>query len=143
MTLDPWNVFTATFGQVPKPCTAFVTLLDMVLYFLLTFNVARARGKYKVEPPNVDGPPEFRRIFRVQQNTLEHLMLHLPLMWIAAYAMDDVFAAAFGSIWTLGRVLYAVRYYQKANRRIKGFLISLFANAVLLLGALAGTVASF
>jgi glutathione S-transferase len=143
MILDPWNVFTATFGQVPKPCTAFVTLLDMILYFILALNVARARNKYKVEPPNVDGPPEFRRIFRVQMNMLEQMAMHLPILWIAAYAMDDVFAAAFGSVWLLGRLLYAIRYYQKASRRMKGFFIGLGANVILLLGALAGTVASF
>src|ERR1700722_2287476 len=143
MTIDPWNVFTATFGQVPKPCTAFVTLLDMVLYFLMAFKVGRARVKYKVEAPNVDGPIEFRRVFRVHMNMLEQLMMHLPLLWIAAFAMDDVFAAAFGSVWALGRVLYAIRYYQKANRRHKGFLIGLVANVILFLGALAGTIASF
>ncbi len=75
MTLDPWNIFTATFGQVPKPCTAFVTLMDMVLYFVILINVARARKKYKVEVPNDDGPPEFRRVFRAQMNMLEQLVL--------------------------------------------------------------------
>jgi hypothetical protein len=143
MTLDPWHVFTATFGQVPKPCTAFVTLMDMILYFIVTANVARARRKYKVPPPAIAGPPEILRIFRVQQNTAEQLLLHLPLLWIAAFGMDDVFAAAFGAVWTFGRALYAVRYYDKAQRRMKGFLIAMTANAVLLLGALAGVIASF
>ncbi len=143
MMADPWNVFTADFGLVAKPYTAFVTLLDMVVYFIFSLNVARARGKYKVEAPDTDGPMEFRRIFRVQQNTLEQLVLHLPLLWIAAYAMDDVFAAAFGCLWTFGRILYARGYYAKAKRRNKGFTICILVDAVLLLGALAGTVASF
>jgi glutathione S-transferase len=143
MTLDPWNIFTATFGQVPKPCTAFMTLMEMALYFILSLNVAFARNKYKVEAPSVDGPIEFRRIFRVQMNMLEQLVFHLPLMWIAAYAMDDVFAASFGSVWLLGRVIYSMRYYKKATRRHKGFVISMTANAILLLGALVGTIASF
>jgi glutathione S-transferase len=143
MTLDPWNVFTASFGQVPKPCTAFVTLLEMALYFFVSFRVAIARNKYKVEAPSVDGPIEFRRIFRVQMNTLEQLAFHLPLMWIAAFAMDDVFAAAFGAVWLFGRTVYAARYYKKASRRHKGFVVSMTANAILLLGALVGTIASF
>jgi hypothetical protein len=57
--------------------------------------------------------------------------------------MDDVFAAAFGCVWTFGRMLYALRYYQKAQRRFKGFIIGMTANAILFLGALAGTIASF
>ena len=143
MNIDPWSVFTANFGMMPKPCTAFLTLLDMGLYFLTMWNVAVARAKYKVEPPSVEGPIEFRRIFRVQMNTLEQLALHLPLLWLAAFAMDDVFATAVGVIWTFGRVLYAIRYYQKPNRRHKGFVVSMVANALLFLGAVAGTIASF
>ncbi len=143
MTLDPWNIFTASFGHMPKPYTAFVTLLDMILYITVSFRVAMARGKYDVEPPNTTGPEKFNRIFRVQQNTLEQLMFHLPLLWIAAFAMDDVFAAAFGIVWTFGRVLYARGYYNKPKRRLKGFQIAMFINLILLIGALAGTVASF
>jgi glutathione S-transferase len=143
MNIDPWNIFTASFGGIGKPCTAFVTLLDMVLYFLVTLNVGRARMKYKIVAPETEGPPEFKQVFRVQQNTLEQLMLHLPLLWIAAFAMSDVFAAAFGAIWTLGRVLYARGYYTKPKRRHKGFMIAMAINAVLGLGALVGTIAAF
>jgi glutathione S-transferase len=143
MTLDPWHIMTANFGQVPKPYTAFATLLDMVLYFLVTFKVGFGRKKYKVHAPGIDGPPEFQRIFRVQMNTLEQLMLHLPLLWIAAYAMDDVFAALLGLIWVFGRALYALRYYQKPTRRSKGFMIAMLANILLFIGAIMGTIASF
>ena len=143
MLVDPWNVFTSNFGMMPKPYTAFVTLLDMALYFILAANVSRARGTYKVSAPSTDGPVEFQRILRTQINTVEQLALHLPILWIAAFAMDDVFAAAFGCVWTLGRVLYARGYYRKPKSRAKGFFITLFVNAILFIGAITGTVASF
>ncbi len=143
MIVDPWHVFTANFGEMPAPYTTFVTLLDLVLYFVLTANVARARGKYKVTAPSVEGPDVFQRIYRTQMNTLEQLIMHLPLLWIAAFAMDDVFAAAFGAVWLLGRILYARGYYRKPKSRAKGFIISTFVNIILLVGALAGTIASF
>lgn len=142
MNIDPWNIFSANFGHVPKPSTAFVTLLDMVLYFILFMNVGRARTKFNVQAPSTDGPEEFLRIFRTHMNTLEQLAFHLPLLWIAAYAMDDVFAAAFGSVWLLGRILYARGYYRKAKSRNKGFLISFVMNIILFIGAMAGTLAS-
>ncbi|MFY9288911.1 MAG: MAPEG family protein [Alphaproteobacteria bacterium] len=141
--LDPWNVFTANFGTVGKPSTALVTLLDLFFYFLITWNVARARIQHKVPAPAMDGPDAFLRIFRVQMNTLEQLMLHLPILWIAAFAMDDVFAASFGSVWLMGRILYARGYYRKAKSRMKGFIVSMAMNVILALGALAGTLASF
>ena len=142
MSLDPWHVFSANFGQFPKPYTALATLLDMALYFCVMINVARGRRKYKVPVPSFDGPEEFVRFVRVHLNTLEHLALHLPLLWIAAYAMDDTFAAAIGFVWFFGRALYAIRYYQKTSRRLKGFAISMFANIILFIGALVGTLAS-
>ena len=140
---DPWHIFTSDFGSVGKPYAAFVTLIDMAIYGVLTFNVGRARGKYKVQAPSTDGPEAFLRILRAQQNTVEQLVFHLPLLWIAAFAMDDIFAAAFGAIWALSRVLYARGYYQKAKRRAKGFIIGLIVNMILFAGAAAGVVASF
>ena len=143
MNIDPWNIFTASFGQVPKPCTALITLLDMALLFFTTMQVGRARHQHGVQAPATDGPPGFLRAFRVHQNTVEQLVQHLPLLWIAAFAMDDVFAALAGVIWLFGRLLYALRYAKKATRRGKGFAVAMLANAVLLIGALAGVIASF
>ncbi len=143
MDMDPWSVFSSNFGMMPMPCAAFVTLVDMALYFAVTANVSRARGKHKVQAPSNDGPPEFMRVLRVQQNTTEQLVLHLPLLWIAALAMNDVFAASFGVIWTVGRILYARGYYRKPKRRAKGFIVSTVVNAILFVAALTGVIASF
>ena len=143
MPLDPWNVFSADFGTVGKPYTAFVTLLDMLLYFVLITNVGRARKIYKVKAPLTDGPEGFLRVFRLQTSTVEQLMLHLPLLWVAAFAMDDMFAAAFGMIWAFARVLHIRGYIKKARRQTKGFLIGMIVNGILFAGAMAGTLASF
>jgi glutathione S-transferase len=142
MTLDPWHIFTANFGSVPMPYTAFATILDMILYLAITVKVGHGRGKHNIDAPNTDGSEAFKILYRVQMNTLEQLALHLPLLWIAAFAMSDVFAATLGFVWLFARILYAVRYYQKPSRRIKGFVISMAANALLLIGALVGTIAS-
>lgn len=143
MILDPWHVFSSSFGMMPKPYTAFVTLLALGVYFALTLNVARARGRFKVTPPDTDGPQEFRRVYRVQQNTLEQMALFLPLLWLAAFSMGDLFAASFGCLWPLSRIIYARGYYDKAKRRSKGFIIGIFVNLVLFLGALAGVIGAF
>ncbi|MDR3448522.1 MAG: MAPEG family protein [Alphaproteobacteria bacterium] len=143
MPIDPWNVFTLDFGHFPKPYTAFVTLLDIAIYLALSMKVGRARVKYKVEAPATDGPDAFLRIMRVQANTVEQMVQHLPLLWIAAFAMDDMFAASFGAVWALSRILYARGYYQKAKRRHKGFLIGSVVDAILFAGAMAGVIASF
>ena len=143
MLLDPWNVFASSFGSVPKPYTALATLLDLAIAFSLMVRVVYARKTYQVPHPSLDGPEAFVRISRVQANTIEQLVLHLPLLWIAALAMNDVFAASLGFVWALSRILYARGYYKKAKRRAKGIMIGLVVNALLFAGALAGTLASF
>jgi hypothetical protein len=74
---------------------------------------------------------------------VEQLILHLPLLWVAAFAMDDLFAASLGAVWAFGRVLYARGYYRKAKRRTMGFVIGMAVNALLFAGAVAGVIASF
>jgi glutathione S-transferase len=59
---------------------SLVTALALVVYLVLTLNVGRARVKYKVKPPIMTGEPELERVLRVQQNTLEQLVLFLPAL---------------------------------------------------------------
>ncbi len=143
MLLDPWNVFSSSFGLVPKPYTALATLTDLVLAFSLMVRVVYARKTHQIPHPSLDGPETFVRIARVQVSMIEQLVLHLPLLWIAAFAMNDVFSASLGFVWALSRILYARGYYKKAKRRAKGVMIGLVVNVLLFAGALAGTIASF
>ena len=140
--IDSWHVFTADFGMMPKPYTALATLVELGVYFVIMLNVGRARRRYKVAAPATDGPEGFVRVFRVQQNTVEQLVFHLPLLWLAAFALDDVFAAALGFVWAFSRILYARGYYAKAKRRFKGFIIGMTVNIILFLTIAASVVAS-
>jgi glutathione S-transferase len=115
------------------PWTGIVTLLTLIVYFVITFNVGRARMKYKVMAPEVDGPPEFLRVLRVQMNTLEQLVLFLPLLWLAALAARDELAAAIGLIWPISRIMYALGYYKDAKKRHVGFLLGFLVLVALFL----------
>ena len=117
-----------------------VTVLALVLFFVVTINVGRARVKSGIKPPQMSGDPEFERAVRVQQNTLEQLVLFLPALWIFAIVVSPMYAAGLGAVWLVGRVLYAWGYYQAAEKRGPGFGISSLAAIVLILGALIGVV---
>ena len=120
--------------------TPFVAVLSLVLFFVFTALVGRARGKYGVKAPATTGNADFERVFRVQQNTLEQLMLFLPALWIFGSTISDPWAAGLGLAWIAGRVLYATGYYKEASARGKGFLLSIGATGVLLVGSLIKTV---
>ncbi|MGC9503167.1 MAPEG family protein [Baaleninema sp.] len=122
------------------PWTALVTVSALLVYFVITINVGRARAKHKVMPPAISGNPEFERAFRVQQNTAEQLILFLPLLWIFSVFVSEIWGAVLGAIWVFGRILYAWGYYQAAEKRMLGFGMGSLMTMALLLGSLVGVV---
>ncbi len=120
------------------PWVSLVTIAALILFFVVTINVGRARVKYGVKPPEMSGEPGFERVVRVQQNTLEQLVLFLPALWIFATFVQPNTATIIGAVWVFGRILYAWGYYQAAEKRGPGFGISSLATIVLLLGSLWG-----
>jgi len=122
------------------PLTGIVTLVTLLVYFWMAYEVGKARGKHDIPAPRMDGPDDFLRVLRVQGNTAENLLIFLPSLWLFAATVGDLWAAAIGLIYPIGRVVYARGYYAAALRRSTGFTIGLAATAVLLIGALIALV---
>jgi glutathione S-transferase len=121
--------------------TAWTTVAALLTYFWVFANVGRARGKYKVVAPSIDGPIEFQRVYRVQINTVEQMVLFLPALWMCAYFFSDRWAAAGGIVWVIGRIVYALGYYRDPAKRELGFGISIVANVALIIGTVVGLIA--
>jgi glutathione S-transferase len=118
--------------------TAWTTLAALGVYFWTFAEAARARVKYKVPAPSMDGPVEFQSRHRVQMNTLEQLPLLLVPLWLCATYLGDAWAAAGGLLWCVGRVLYALGYYKAPAKREFGFVTGMVASALLILGTVVG-----
>ncbi|GBE93120.1 MAPEG family protein [Nostoc cycadae] len=123
-----------------SPWTSLITALTLLLYSVITINVGRARAKYKVMPPQMTGDPNFERVLRVQQNTLEQTLLFLPGLWLFSVYVSPLWGAIIGVIWLVGRIVYAWGYYQAAEKRMIGFAITTISGTVLLLGSLIGII---
>lgn len=121
---------------------SLITALSLLLYQILAFNVGQARKKYKVLPPQIAGDPDFERVLRVQQNTLEQMVFFLPALWLFSFYVSPLWGAVIGAVWLLGRIAYAWGYYQAAEKRAIGFGISVISASVLLIGAIAGIILS-
>ena len=77
------------------PWTALVTVAALILYFVVTLNVGRARFKYNVSPPAISGNPDFERVFRVQQNTVEQIVLFIPALWVFSLFVSQIWGGRF------------------------------------------------
>lgn len=118
--------------------TAWISLAALAVYLWTALNVARARGKYKVPAPAMDGPVGFQSVLRVQANTLEQLPMLLVPLWLCAHFLGDAWAAAGGLLWCVGRVAYALGYYRDPAKREIGFITGMVASALLILGTIVG-----
>jgi glutathione S-transferase len=120
------------------PWTGLVTLAAVVIYGWTGIRVARARARYKIAPPAVTGDPNFERTFRVQANTGEQIVQFLPCLWLFAMSFGDLWAAAIGVVWPIGRILYVVGYSRAAEKRGPGFFLTVLPTLALAIGAIFG-----
>jgi glutathione S-transferase len=118
--------------------TAWATLAVLGVYFWTGANVVRARVKYKIAAPSMDGPLAFQSCLRVHANTLEQLPMVLAPMWLCAWFLGDTWAAAGGLLWCLGRIVYALGYYRDPAKREAGFVLAMVASALLIAGTTLG-----
>lgn len=117
---------------------AAVTMLTLLLYIVVTGNSGRNRAKHKIMAPAVTGNEHYERAYRVQMNTLEHMAIFLPSMWLFAWSVSASWAAGIGLVWIAGRIVYALAYYRDPARRAPGMLVGFAAQIVLFLGAFIG-----
>ncbi|MFT3808627.1 MAG: MAPEG family protein [Micropepsaceae bacterium] len=119
---------------------ALIAVLSLALYFYMAIRVGQARAKYGIQAPATTGNPDFERVYRVHQNTLEGLVVYLPSLYMFATYVHPYIAAALGALWIVGRYVYMEAYMEAADKRSAGFGIQALATLALLLGSLIGIV---
>jgi len=118
------------------PYVAIVTVLALLQFFWFGWQVGVARTKYNIAAPAVTGNEVFERVFRVQMNTLEQLVVFLPALWIFASFISPLWAAGLGAIFIIGRAIYARTYVKDPKGRSAGFALTALPNLALLVGIL-------
>jgi len=119
---------------------ALVVLAALVQYFYFGVLVGRARARAGIAAPAMTGDPVFERTLRVQQNTLEQLVLFLPAIALFAHYVNAELAAVVGVVFIVGRALYAAGYIKEPRGRGRGFLVTVVAQGILVVGALLGVL---
>lgn len=114
--------------------------LALVQFMYFGFRVGGARGKFGVKAPAVSGHETFERYFRVQQNTLELLIVLLPALPMFAYYVSPPWAVGLGVVYLIGRFVYSFGYVADPAKRNVGFGLSFLPIAALLIGGLIGAI---
>lgn len=116
-----------------------ITLIEYIVFGIL---VGRARGKYNCPAPAITGDPIFERFYRVQQNTMEQLVIFLPAITIYGYYGNPMIAAGVGMVFPVARLIYLQAYVSDPKKRSVGFTLGFIATAFLLIAGLVAVVGS-
>jgi uncharacterized MAPEG superfamily protein len=117
-----------------------VTILAIMQFYWFGIEVGKMRAKHQCKAPAITGAPEFERMFRVQQNTMEQLLMFLPAIWLFAEVVNPLWAAGLGGIYLLGRAIYRVAYVKDPKGRSAGFMLTVLPTTVMLIWVLVATV---
>lgn len=117
-----------------------ISSLALLVYYFTLFKSGMARVRFNVPAPSHDGPEEYVRHVRAHQNTLEHLVLFLPGLWLFSFAVSPLWAAGIGVLWPIGRLGYALGYYRSADARRIPLYLSMPPIYIFVLGSLIGFV---
>ena len=110
-----------------------VTVAALLQFVGFSIAVGRARATYKINAPATSGHEVFDRYFRVHQNTLEQLVVFLPALWLFALRVSPHWAAGFGLVYLVGRLVYFYSYIRNPASRGLGFGMSAMPSLAMLL----------
>ena len=120
--------------------TALIILIALMQYLVFSGLVGARREKYDVRAPKTVGNETWERLFRIQQNTMEQLIVFVPAMIAFNIYVSARWVLLPGVLFILGRQLYYHEYTTNPASRTPGMALSLLSNAVLLAGALIGLI---
>ncbi|MFN7161105.1 MAG: MAPEG family protein [Candidatus Gracilibacteria bacterium] len=113
-----------------------VTLTSLLVCFIFSVVIGLKRRKHKIAAPAMVGHPEVESAIRVHYNTIEQIILFLPSLWMFWYLVSPLWANILGMIWIVGRVLYALGYYNSPLKRYPGHLLTLLPLFILMFGSM-------
>jgi glutathione S-transferase len=129
-------------GEASMAYVDIVTALAVLQFFWFAMRVGKARETYGIKAPATSGNEIFERHMRVQQNSLEQLIIFLPGLYMFARYFNPWYAAGLGVVFLIGRHLYAIGYVKDPARRSVGFLTGFFPTMILVFGGLVGAIKS-
>lgn len=122
---------------------AIVTIIALAQFVFFSIQVGSMRGKHGIHAPAISGHPEFERMFRIQQNTMEQLVAFIPALWVFSWLVNPTWGAGLGVVFVVGRFVYWSSYRKDPASRGAGFTISFLPTAVMLVWSLIDALLSY
>jgi len=122
--------------------TYLVIGLALLVYTYTLLAAGYARRRAGIKSPAMTGNIAMERAFRVQQNTLEQLVVFVPAILLFAILVNARTAAGLGALWIVGRIVYIVLYMRNPDSRAPAFLLAFVPQIILTVGAVIGGISA-
>ncbi len=104
--------------------TTLATLAAVLVIYYFSIVVGDMRGKTGINAPATTGDEKFERAFRVHMNSIEQFVIFIPMLWLGAHAVGDLYAGIAGAVWVLGRLIYSRAYMADPKSRSIGMIVT-------------------
>jgi len=119
-----------------------VAIIAVLQFFFFGAMTGRARRNSGLKAPTMIGDEGFERMYRVQMNTLETLVVFIPALFIASNYWSALLVSGLGSIYLVGRFIYWRAYIAEPEKRGIGFMLSMLPTLVLIILSIVGIIMS-
>lgn len=119
-----------------------IVIIAVIQFLFFGVMTGKARVKYGVKAPATTGEEGFERMYRVQMNTLEMLVIFIPVIFIASNYWSPFLTAGLGLVYIVGRFIYWRAYVTEPKSRGLGFMLSLVPSMLLMALSVVGIVMS-
>ena len=119
-----------------------IAILAVLHFLFFSYMTGIARRDSGLAAPAVTGHESFERMYRVQSNTLEMIVIYLPSLLIAGKYWPTAVISGIGVIYIIGRFIYWRAYIAEPAKRGLGFMLSFFPVFILVTLALIGVILS-
>jgi uncharacterized MAPEG superfamily protein len=109
-------------------------------YIFFAMKVGFSRNKLGVKAPAMSGNPQWERLNRIHQNTLEVYLIFIPSIIGFAHYISINWACILGCTVLVARVIFYIGYKKSAKKRMLGVFMTSIANYTLLIGMFIGAI---
>lgn len=113
--------------------STLIILVALLQYSYFLSKVGYFRAKFEVHAPKTTGNEQWERLFRIQQNTMEQLVIFIPATYFFGIIVSADWVLLPGIVFLIGRAIYSSTYVKNPNGRGLGMILSFIPSVLMIL----------
>ncbi len=118
-------------------------MIALLQYIYFTMVTGLSRSKYHVNAPATTGNETWECLYRVQQNTLEQIIIYIPAVLAFSHYVSATWVLLPGIGYLVGRQIFAIVYVKNPPKRGLGMILTFLSSLSMVIGTIIAIVLNF